>query len=176
MIKFPQEFQVKKNGFKGFDYEKLCAMVLFFANKSTELLKTKLMKLLNYSYMIFYKENGISISGLRYAHLPYGPVPDNFDMILGKMDADHLAHIEVIYDGAYEKHQVIPECDVPEGILSDTEIEVLNRIYEKFKSFGSVEISDYSHKEKGYNTTKTGEIIPYVYYAMDIQLNYSKRL
>lgn len=160
----------EENGFKGFDYEKLCAMILFFAHKSTGLLKTKLMKLLNYSDMVFYKENGISISGLRYAHLPYGPVPDNFDMILGKMAADHLAHIEVIYDGAYEKHQVIPECDVPEGVLSDSEVEMLNRIYEKFKSFGSVEISDYSHKEKGYNATKTGQIISYAY-AMDIQLN-----
>lgn len=160
----------EENGFKGFDYEKLCAMVLFFAHKSTGLLKTKLMKLLNYSDMVFYKENGISISGLRYAHLPYGPVPDNFDMILGKMAADHLAHIEVIYEGAYEKHLVIPECDVPEGVLSDSEVEMLNRIYEKFKSFGSVEISDYSHKEKGYNATKTGQIISYAY-AMDIQLN-----
>lgn len=46
----------EENGFKGFDYEKLCAMVLFFAHKSPELLKTKLMKLLNYSDMIYYKE------------------------------------------------------------------------------------------------------------------------
>mgnify|MGYP002656711345 CR=1 FL=1 len=45
----------EENGFKGFDYEKLCAMVLFFAHESSELLKTKLMKLLNYSDMIFYK-------------------------------------------------------------------------------------------------------------------------
>lgn len=160
----------QENGFKGFDYEKLCAMVLFFANKSAGLLKTKLMKLLNYSDMIFYKENGLSISGLKYAHLPYGPVPDNFDMILGKMAADHIAHIEVFYDGSYENHQVIPECDVPEGALSDKEIEVLNRIYEKFKNFGSAEISNYSHREKGYNATKTGQIISYAY-AMDIQLN-----
>ena len=160
----------EQNGFKGFDYEKLCAMVLFFANKSIELLKTKLMKLLHYSDMIFYKENGISISGLKYAHLPYGPVPDHFDMILGKMEADHIAHIDVFYDGVYEKHQVVPECDPPEGVLSDAEMEVLNRIYEKFKNYGSAEISDYSHKEKGYNATKTGEIISYVY-AMDIQLN-----
>ena len=160
----------EENGFKGFDYEKLCAMVLFFAHKSAGLLKTKLMKLLNYSDMIFYKENGLSISGLKYAHLPYGPVPDNFDMILGKMAADHIAHIEVLYDGAYENHQVVPECDVPEGALTDEEIEVLERIYEKFKNFGSVEISNYSHREKGYNATKTGQIISYAY-AMDIQLN-----
>lgn len=160
----------EENGFKGFDYEKLCAMVLFFAHKSAGLLKTKLMKLLNYSDMIFYKENGLSISGLKYAHLPYGPVPDNFDMILGKMAADHIAHIDVFYEGSYENHQVIPECDVPEGALSDKEIEVLNRIYEKFKNFGSAEISNYSHREKGYNATKTGQIISYAY-AMDIQLN-----
>lgn len=160
----------EENGFRAFDYEKICAMVLFFAHKNSELLKTKLMKLLNYSDMIFYKENGISMSGLRYAHLPYGPVPENFDMILGKMAADHIAHIEVIYDNGYEKHQVVPECDIPVGVLSDKEFIVLEKIYEKFKDFGSVDISNYSHKEKGYCETKQGEIISYAY-AKDIQLN-----
>ena len=160
----------EENGFKGFDYEKLCAMVLFFAHKSSELLKTKLMKLLNYSDMIFYKENGISISGLKYAHLPYGPVPENFDMLFGKMTADHIAHIEVFYDNGYEKHQVIPECDIPDGVLSEAELDVLERIYVKFEDFGSVDISNYSHKEKGYSSTKKGEIISYSY-AKDIQLN-----
>lgn len=160
----------EENGFKGFDYEKICAMVLFFAHKNSELLKTKLMKLLNYSDMIFYKENGISISGLRYAHLPYGPVPENFDILLGKMSADHIAHIEVLYDNGYEKHQIIPECDFPKNILSMEEVGVLERIYEKFKNFGSADISNYSHKEKGYSSTKQGEIISYSY-AKDIQLN-----
>lgn len=160
----------EENGFKGFDYEKLCAMVLFFAHESSELLKTKLMKLLNYSDMIFYKENGISMSGLKYAHLPYGPVPEHFDMLLGKMEVDHIAHIEVIYDNGYEKHQVIPECDMPKDILSQEELDVLQRIFVKFKDFGSVDISNYSHNEKGYNDTKQGEIISYSY-AKDIQLN-----
>jgi transcriptional regulator with XRE-family HTH domain len=160
----------EENGFKAFDYDKFCAMVLFFAYKSRELLKTKLMKLLNYSDMIYYKENGISISGARYAHLPYGPVPENFDILFGTMAADHIAHIEVVYDNGYERHQVIPECDMPEGILSASELDVLERIYEKFADFGSVDISNYSHKEKGYSSTKKGEIISYAY-AKDIQLN-----
>ena len=159
----------EENGFKGFDYEKCCAMVLFFAHKSDELLKTKLMKLLNYSDMIFYQENGISISGLKYAHLPYGPVPDHSDMLLGKMAIDHIAHIDVIYVGAYEKHQVVPERDMPEGVLSELEIAVLNRVYEAFKDFGSSAISEYSHREKGYRLTKPGEIISYAY-AQDIRL------
>lgn len=159
----------EENGFHAFDYEKFCAMVLYFANKRSELLKTKLMKLLNYSDMIYYKENGISISGAKYAHLPYGPVPEHFDMLLGKMEADNLAHIEVYLDNGYEKHQVIPDETMPEGVLAADEIKVLERIYKKFKSFGSAEISEYSHKEKGYAETKQGEIISYKY-AMEMEL------
>lgn len=160
----------EENGFRAFDYDKFCAMVLFFAYKSTELFKTKLMKLLNYSDMIYYKENGISISGARYVHLPYGPVPENFDILFGTMAADHIAHIEVFYDNGYEKHQVIPEKEMPQGILSDDELAVMERINEKFANYGSVEISNYSHKEKGYNSTEKGEIISYSY-AKDIELN-----
>lgn len=159
-----------ENGFKVFDYEKTCAMVLFFAHKNTDLLKTKLMKLLNYSDMIYYKENGISMSGLRYAHHKYGPVPENFDILLGKMAADHIAHIEVFYDNGYEKHQVVPDSNIPVGMITDDELSVLVKIYEKFKDFGSVEISNYSHKEKGYCETKQGEIISYIY-AKEIELN-----
>lgn len=116
------------------------------------------MKLLNYSDMVFYKENGISISGARYAHLPYGPVPENFDILFGTMAADNIAHIEVFFDNGYEKHQVIPEEEIPEGILAKDELAVLERVYQKFANYGSVEISNYSHKEKGYNATKKGRL------------------
>lgn len=155
------------NGYKAFDYEKTCAMILFFANKNHKLLKTKLMKLLFYSDMIFYKENGISISGLKYAHLPYGPVPDHFDMLLEIMASDHFAHIEIDAVNGYESHQIVPENSFPEGVLSTEEINILERINTKFADFGSSEISNYSHKEKGYISTKKGEIISYAF-AKDI--------
>jgi putative zinc finger/helix-turn-helix YgiT family protein len=153
----------EENGFRSFDYDKFCAMVLFFATKSGELLKTKLMKLLNYSDMVYFKENGISISGARYAHLPFGPVPEKFDWILGKMETDHIAHVEIFYDNGYEKHEIVADEEMPAGILSEKEIEVLDRIYSKFEAYGSRDMSNYSHKEKGYQETKQGEIIPYSY-------------
>lgn len=159
-----------ENGFKSFDYEKLCAMVVYFASKCKGLLKVKLIKLLNYSDMIYYKENGISISGTRYVHLPFGPVPQNYDILFGMMEADNVMHIEVEFENGYERHQVIPDSIVPEGILNSGELEVLERIYNKFADFGSVEISNYSHREKGYQETKKGEVISYEY-AKDIQLN-----
>ena len=148
-----------ENRFKGFDYKKLCAMVLFFAHKNPGLMKTKLLKLLNYSDMIFFKENGISISGERYVHLQYGPVPENFDLIMARMESDCIAHIEVEYVNGYEKHQVIPECNIPDGVLSDSELDVLERVDARFKDFGSADISAYCHIEKGYKMTKQGEII-----------------
>lgn len=159
----------EENGFRAFDYDKFCAMVLFFAHQSSELLKTKLMKLLSYADMVFYKENGISISGAKYAHLPYGPVPENVDILLGTMAADHVAHVEIVYENGYEKHQVISDEELPQGVLSKEELAVLERVYRKFADFGSAEISEYSHKEKGYHSTKMGEIISYSY-AREITL------
>ena len=47
---------------------------------------------------------------------------------------------------------------------------MLERVYEKFADFGSVEISNYSHREKGYMSTKQGEVISYTF-AKDIRLD-----
>ena len=54
--------------------------------------------------------------------------------------------------------------------FSEEELKVLQRVYDKFAHFGSVEISEYSHKEKGYTSTKQGEIISYAY-AKEIELD-----
>lgn len=58
---------------------------------------------------------------------------------------------------------------MPEGVLSNNELEVLERIYKRFAGFGLVDISNYSHKERGYTETKKGKIISYAY-AEDINL------
>ena len=43
---------------------------------------------------------------MKYVHLPYGPVPQNFDLLFGTMSATHVAHIEVEYEGGYENHEL----------------------------------------------------------------------
>lgn len=144
-------------------------MVVFFASKSTDLLKTKLMEFLYYSDMIFYKENSVSISGMKYVHCQYGPVPEKFDVLLGRLEVDNILHVEIEFD-KYEIHKVLLDKNEMDGILSDNEISVLERVYKKFSDFGSVEISDYSHKEKGYASTLQGQIISYSY-ALDIKLD-----
>lgn len=158
-----------ENGFKPFDYEKFKAMTLFFANQTKSLLKTKALKLLFYSDMIHYKIYGQSISGLRYIHLPFGPVPENYDLLFGQLTADGLLYIDIFYEGDFESHQIISQASTDQDTLSPEEIKVLEKIYQNFISFGSREISDYSHKEKGYKMTKQGQVISYTY-AKDINL------
>lgn len=60
--------------------------------------------------------------------------------------------------------------EVPEGILSEDEIVILERIYKKLKAFHSIDMSNYFPKENGYKSTNQGEIISYSH-AKDIQLN-----
>lgn len=160
------------NGFKSFNYEKFYGTVLFFANKCEDLLKVKLLKLLNYSDMIFYKENGISITGTQYVHLPFGPVPEHYDVLFGLMEAQKIININISFENGYEKHHVLPMSSDYMNILSQEEIDVMTRVFDKFVNFGSVEISNYSHEEVGYKETKRGEIISYNY-AKDIELERS---
>lgn len=168
-ILFQREPDIE-NGFKSFDFEKFCAVVLFFAKQFENLLKVKLLKLLNYSDMIYYKENGVSMTGTQYIHFPYGPVPRNFDILLGLMEAQDIIRIQIQFEYGYEKHQIISNSDMYEELLNDGEYEVLERVYNKFKNFGSAEISNYSHQEKGYRETVQGQTISYEY-AKDIELD-----
>ena len=52
-------------------------MILFFAKDTV--LKTKLLKEMFYTDFLYYKETCNSITGLEYAKLPYGPVPDQYE-------------------------------------------------------------------------------------------------
>ncbi len=157
------------NGFRSFDYEKYSAMVSYFVKHNHELLKVKLLKLMNYADMCFYAENGISISGSKYVHLTYGPVPQKFDLLFGLMSDSGYIRIKEIQKEDYTKILIL-DGDIPaKDVLSQEEIDMLDKVNRRFKDFGSARIAEYSHKEKGYRMTEMNEVIPYSY-AKDINL------
>ena len=51
-----------------------------------------------------------------------------------------------------------------------TKTLILNKVYDRFKDFGSKQIADYSHQEKGYQETKEFQVIPYSY-AKDLSID-----
>ena len=55
---------------------KLFNAILFFCKG--RVLKTKLNKLLFYADFKHFKEYAVSITGARYARIPFGPAPDKY--------------------------------------------------------------------------------------------------
>lgn len=150
------------SGYKKFDYDKFCSMVRYFTERIDDLSITKLLKLLNYADCLYFEENCISISGIRYKHMQYGPVPDNYDILFYTLKNEGIITDDFITKH-YETHVICKGTKKIKNNLSKDEIDVLNRVYERFKDFTAKKISDTSHQEKGYIETKDNEYISYEY-------------
>ena len=126
-------------------------------------------KLLFYADFKFYKEQGLSITGSRYAHLPYGPVFDNFNHLLAMMiESEKSLNLEerpfdTEGDNVGLWHKSIEEPDM--SLFSLKEIDTMKFVKEYFQDFGSKKIADFSHKEEGYKLTSDGDYISYKYAA-----------
>ncbi|MEK4701971.1 type II TA system antitoxin MqsA family protein [Solibacillus sp. FSL R7-0668] len=149
------------NGFKELDLEKVIDMISFFAMKSSRLYKVKLMKLLWYSDMLFFKKNKQSMSGLVYEHLPFGAVPLAHEEIL-KYASKCIDITSEEFDNGAIGYKITPK-EYGNLKLESGEIEILTKVIEKLGKFGSKEISDYMHDEEAYKQTDDNDIIPYVF-------------
>ena len=153
---------VQPNVFSGnriFSFEKLAAMTAYIASKGKEVYKTKLNKLLFYSDFVNYYLSGRSISGSRYVHLPFGPVPDGYENFLQTFSAAGTIRIE-----HGPNHEVIMAGQEPVvDKLTNEEIETLDWVLANYGHLSANQISEQSHREKAYRFTRTGEEIAYEY-------------
>jgi len=146
-------------GRRQFSLEKMAAMISYFAERTTDLYKTKLNKLLFYADFTNYHLNGNSISGSRYVHLPYGPVPDGYEDTL-----DTLNHYGVIDIQKQNSADLVRAGENPaKPFLTDQEIATLDWVLAEFGSLSASQLTELSHREKAYRFTKTGEEIAYEY-------------
>jgi hypothetical protein len=146
-------------GHRPFSFEKLAAMTAYIAHRGRNIYKTKLNKLLFYADFVHYRLHGTSISGARYVHLPYGPVPDRYEGMLAK-----LAATETIWFEPRGDYRLIKGWNDPlVGVLSNDERESLDWVLERLGSMTSTELTRQSHRERGYRSTKLGEPIAYAY-------------
>ncbi len=153
------------NGYTSFNRDKIINMIIYFAKDGV--LKTKLLKEMFYSDFIYYKNNGASITGLEYAKIDYGPVPNNKDDILNDCIINKYIKEKIEYYDNFEKHNIISLREFDNTIFREEELEVMKKIKDFFKDFKSKEIADFSHKEKGYIETEFAKNISYQY-ALDI--------
>lgn len=165
--KFKEEMALNEyNGYTKVNKDKIYNMILFFAKKGV--LKTKLLKEMFYADFTFYKNNGVSITGLKYAHLPHGPVPDQFEAILSFGEKDKIIDYDIDYQNNYECHTISAKKTFNKKIFNKAEIEVLEQVEKKFEDFNSKDIEEFSHKEKAFTDTEYLSLISYDYsFEMD---------
>ena len=147
------------SGNRIFSIEKLAAMAAYISSRGKDIYKTKLNKLLFYSDFVNFYLNGTSISGARYVHLPYGPVPDRYESVLQNLALTGM--VEIIKGPGYD---VIRAKDEPiTAVLNNKERETIDWVLDNFGQMSASDISEYSHREKAYRFTKSGEYIAYEY-------------
>ena len=151
------------SGYKKFDLEKFLNSILFFSTKDNELYKTKLNKYLFYFDFLTFKHTSVSATGSRYKKYPYGPVPEDYDLLLWV--AEKEGYIEILpaqkYD--YTGEIIKPLVDYDEAIFTEEEFKILYKVLNMFIDKTTAAASQISHDEEGYKQTKDRELISYEY-------------
>ena len=151
------------SGFKKFDGEKFVNAVLFFCKEG--IIKTKLNKLLFYFDFKNFNEFTVSCTGARYAHVPFGPAPDGFDLYYpilvrqGIIEIEEISFLGKDYTGEKYLSKHTPNLNV----FSESELSVLLFVNKHFAEYNASDISEFSHEEKGYKDTENGDLISYKY-------------
>jgi putative zinc finger/helix-turn-helix YgiT family protein len=149
------------SGYKALDAKKLENLILYLLRNIRGVFKTKLNKLLWYCDFYHFKEYGVSMTGTRYQHLPYGPVPDNYDLYLWILSTEKkIEGEEIIFeDKSGEFFRAIAHEDL--STFTKEELGTMKYVVRKLGKLNAQQISERSHEEAAYKGTRQSETIPY---------------
>ncbi|MGL4569080.1 MAG: type II TA system antitoxin MqsA family protein [Fusobacteriaceae bacterium] len=151
-----------KTGNRDLSLNKAENMILYFLTHCKNVYKTKLNKLMWFADFLNYKLKGSSISGLAYTHMPFGAVPVGIDEMLRCFKSINIEEKENEEIG-YTFYEITALKKFNKKLFSPEELEVLNKVSDKFKSFGNKQISDYMHQEEAYIKTSDKQNIDYTF-------------
>ena len=158
------------HGYRRFSLEKVAELCCYFAESVSDLWQTKLLKLLWYADFYHFKKHAVSITGLKYVHLPFGPVPDNYDALLHLLQMDGYIEKQPRFQYDLEGEVIRAAQDHrPGSWLDEEEQATVRMVADHLASLTSRQISDKSHREPAWLETTNGECIPYSY-ADDLTL------
>jgi len=140
------------SGFKLLCFSKFANMSIFFLAKLQPFLfYVKLNKLLFYSDFLHFKRNGYSISGSTYHAIPKGPVPRGYGFLFEQMKKENLVQTKAErvetsnFVDYFERLEPIKEFD--RNLFTDSELEVLELVLDKFGYEKTDNVIEISHQE-----------------------------
>ena len=144
--------------------EKFKQVLLYILNKVGskpnigETVIYKLLYFIDFDYYELYEEQLI---GASYIKNTYGPTPLEFKKICDKMiEQKEITKVENTYFD-YPQTKYLPLREANLQILKASEIKLIDAVLEKLSDMNGVQISEYSHKDVPWLTTKDGNIIEY---------------
>ena len=118
----------------------------------------KLLYFIDFDYYELYEEQLI---GASYIKNKYGPTPLEFKKICEKMiEQKEITIVESTYFD-YPQTKYLPLREANLQGLKASEIKLIDSVLEKLSDMNAAQISDYSHKDVPWLTTKEGTIIEY---------------
>jgi transcriptional regulator with XRE-family HTH domain len=123
--------------------------------------ETVLYKLLYFSDFNYYELYEEHLTGAKYRKLPYGPVPQKLDTIIGQMlEKGMIQRIKTAYfDRVQTRYIPLVKADLTQ--LKASEKEVIDKVIEQMSDWSASAISSYSHKDMPWLASKEGEEINY---------------
>lgn len=160
-------------GFRKPNKEKLSNLIVEFINRCDKPYndRLKLNKLLFYTDFLSYKQFGVSITGLSYRPIQYGPVPTCYDNIYACLENESIiSSFWVREENGSAKETFITDRTIDLQLFNEDEQSIIDMICETFGKMKTWDMVDLSHKEKVWiEKHKDKEIIDYQENAFELQ-------
>lgn len=113
-----------------------------------------LNKALFYADFKHFQLHGTSITGARYAHLEYGPCPQQYENLIY-----YMIHEGALLQAGQHTLKSAEPADL--NLFGDSEKEILQLVALAVKADGGEKLLKLSHEERAYTKTKSMELISY---------------
>jgi putative zinc finger/helix-turn-helix YgiT family protein len=153
--------QNEYTGFCLFSSAKFKAVIGMLTFDTEGVWKTSLNKLLWYSDFLHFRVQGVGITGLTYVRLPYGPVPNEYKLLVAFLSDKEFVVEPVDFGNGYEGER-IRALDTPDrSLFVNSELTVLEAVRDRLAKLGAGEISKLSHRESAWKETPANTSISY---------------
>ena len=146
--------------------ERLRELILYIAEKlkdDPKFGRTKLAKIIYFADMESFRMHRLPVSGSAYVRsMPFGPLPKGFLQILDKLkDAKEITENTREYFG-FEQKRITILSEPTVDLLSQNDMEIVDRVIEKFTHWNASGLSERSHGV-AWQLSEGEQFIPYEY-------------
>jgi uncharacterized phage-associated protein len=107
----------------------------------------------DFNYYELYEEQ---LTGAKYRKLPFGPVPQKLDTIIGQMmEQSQVQRIKTDYHG-FLQTRYIPLVKPDLTLLKASEKEIIDKVIGQYADWSAAAIRNYSHKDMPWLASKEG--------------------